>query len=104
MKALLFLVLALGLVAPAPARIHRSRAAVNAFKRTHPCPANGSTKGACPGYIVDHRVALCVGGPDTPDNMRWQREDLAAEKDAWECLSGWQQRLQECERAGCYAE
>ena len=81
---------------PAEARIHRSRSAVNAFKTTHPCPSNGNTKGSCPGYVVDQRVALCVGGADTPGNMRWQREDLAADKDAWECLPGWEKQLQQC--------
>jgi hypothetical protein len=24
----------------------------------------------CPGYTIDHRIALCVGGKDEPANMR----------------------------------
>ena len=47
MKSLLFLLLVLTL-APSASAAHRSRAAVNAFKRTHPCPANGNTKGMRP--------------------------------------------------------
>ena len=103
MKFLLFLLLALTLAPSSSAAAHRSRAVVNAFKRHHPCPANGNTKGSCPGYVVDHRIALCVGGADTPENMRWQRGDLAADKDRWECLPGWEKRLHECELGGCYS-
>lgn len=55
----------------AEARIPRSSAAVAAFKRTTPCPVNGATRGACPGYEVDHMEPLCAGGPDTPENMQW---------------------------------
>jgi hypothetical protein len=53
---------------PAP----RSQAAVNAFKREAPCPATGASRGPCPGYVVDHVVPLCAGGPDKPANMQWQ--------------------------------
>lgn len=49
----------------------RSPAARAAFHRTHPCPANGATHGACPGWQVDHIQPLCAGGADTPDNMQW---------------------------------
>lgn len=49
----------------------RSAAAVLAFKRRNPCPATGQRFGACPGWEIDHRVALCLHGPDTPDNMQW---------------------------------
>ena len=53
-------------------RILRSAAAVSQFKKAHPCPANGATKGACPGYVVDHIVPLCACGADKPFNMQWQ--------------------------------
>ena len=50
----------------------RSQAAVNAFKLEAPCPATGASRGPCPGYVVDHIVPLCAGGPDKPANMQWQ--------------------------------
>jgi len=49
----------------------RSLAAKYAFRKAHPCPANGSPLGACPGWQVHHLWPLCCGGPDTPDNMIW---------------------------------
>lgn len=66
--AALLLVFAANLSAAAP---HRSAAAVAAFKRAHPCPVNGATRGSCPGYQVDHIQPLCAGGPDEPSNMQW---------------------------------
>lgn len=54
----------------APA-IQRSVAVKDAFKRSHPCPANGHTSGSCPGWQIDHREPLECGGPDTIDNMQW---------------------------------
>lgn len=35
------------------------------------CPATGLHRGACPGWQVDHIVALCAGGPDKRANMQW---------------------------------
>jgi hypothetical protein len=43
--------------------------------------------------VVDHRVALCVGGFDTRENMQWQTIEEAAAKDRWECTPGWEKRL-----------
>ena len=67
-----------------PARGHRSAAAKYAFRRAHPCPATGLTRGACPGYVVDHIKALKRGGPDTPANMQWQTREAAKAKDRLE--------------------
>lgn len=67
-------------------KIQRSQAQVAAFKRGHPCPANGKIRGACPGYIVDHIKALCVCGKDRPSNMQWQTVEEAKKKDRTECL------------------
>jgi hypothetical protein len=43
------------------------------FQRLEPCPSTGLTRGACPGYQVDHAVPLCLGGPrvDTISNLQW---------------------------------
>ncbi|MCA0214721.1 MAG: HNH endonuclease [Proteobacteria bacterium] len=66
------LALALALLAPAaPARSPRSAAQLMAFKRANPCPETGLRRGSCPGYEVDHVMALCAGGADHPDNMQW---------------------------------
>jgi hypothetical protein len=50
-------------------RIKRSREARDAFKRSHPCPAAGKTRGAGAGYVIDHVIALKRGGADAPSNM-----------------------------------
>jgi 5-methylcytosine-specific restriction endonuclease McrA len=41
------------------------------FQRTYPCPSTGRSRGACPGYQVDHKVPLKCGGPDNIGNMQW---------------------------------
>ena len=38
--------------------IKRSRAAKDAFKKSHPCPSTGKSPGGCPGYIIDHVAPL----------------------------------------------
>lgn len=72
------LCLALAILSPlaADAQIKRDRAQVRAFRAEHPCPATGHTRGACPGWHVDHVMPLCAGGADRPSNMQWiTRED-----------------------------
>ena len=60
----------------AEARIPRDPAQVRAFRNEYPCPATGLKRGACPGWDVDHVIALCAGGADRPENMQWiTRED-----------------------------
>lgn len=49
----------------------RSAAAVRAFRKEHPCPATGKTRGACPLFEIDHIAPLCCGGDDDPSNMHW---------------------------------
>ena len=76
--------------APSPHQSHasakhpRSKAAHDAFMRSHPCPANGHTSGACPGYVVDHIKPLKRGGADIPSNMQWQTIEEGKAKDKWE--------------------
>jgi hypothetical protein len=38
--------------------VDRSRVVRAEFQRLNPCPANGATRGACPGFEADHIVAL----------------------------------------------
>lgn len=63
---------------------HRSEAAKSAFKKSHPCPSTGSSRGACPGYVIDHITPLKRGGADDPRNMQWQTDNQAKQKDKWE--------------------
>lgn len=62
----------------------RSAAARAEFQHQQPCPATGLTRGACPGYVADHRMPLCAGGEDHPSNLQWQTVADAAAKDAHE--------------------
>lgn len=97
--------LAIALVLMASAALgktSRSHEAKAAFQRAHPCPSTGHTSGSCPGYTIDHRIALCVGGKDEPANMRWQENRASFAKDKWECKPGWEKRLAECEEHGCF--
>lgn len=41
------------------------------FRKLNACPSTGKTKGACPGYEVDHTQSLILGGKDEPSNMQW---------------------------------
>jgi hypothetical protein len=62
-------------------KIARSPGARRAFQAGHPCPANGETSGACPGYVIDHIKPLKRGGADSPSNMQWQTAAAAKAKD-----------------------
>jgi hypothetical protein len=85
-RLLLLASLGLALIATsAEAKTHRSRAVTQEFERLHPCPSTGLTHGACPGWIKDHIVALCKGGPDAVSNLQWQTVVDAKAKDKWEC-------------------
>ena len=65
-------------------RIARSNSAVTAFKREQACPATGSVRGVCRGWVVDHVVPLKRCGADLPSNMQWQTLGEARAKDRWE--------------------
>ena len=67
--------------APAHGRSRRSAAAKAAFKRQNPCPSTGQSTGPCPGYVIDHVIALKRGGLDDPANMQWQTVEAAKAKD-----------------------
>jgi 5-methylcytosine-specific restriction endonuclease McrA len=60
--------------------VERSRAAVYAFKKQHPCPVTGQPRGSCPGWQVDHIQALKCGGGDTPENLQWLTVEAHKEK------------------------
>lgn len=86
------LMLICGLITPeAIAGTLRNAAQRAAFIRHHPCPATGRTRGACPGYVVDHIVPLCADGPNDPGNMQWQmvKEGKAKDRKEREMCRRW---------------
>src|SRR5207302_639301 len=80
----LLIVASILLSSSANAETHRDAHQRALFIKSHPCPANGKTRGACPGYVVDHIKPLCAGGPDRPPNMQWQTVAEAKKKDRLE--------------------
>ncbi len=71
-------------IIPTVAKIHRSAAAKRAFRAQHPCPATGSSHGACHGYVIDYIKPLCAGGEDAPRNMQWQTVEAGKAKERLE--------------------
>lgn len=68
----------------------RSSTARRDFAKDHPCPVTGAAvPDHCAGYVIDHVVPLCAGGPDKPANMQWSRKEISMVKD-------------NVERATCY--
>lgn len=65
-------------------RIARSTSVKYQFRKQYPCPSTGKRSGPCPGYVIDHVVALKRCGADTPSNMQWQTIADAKAKDRWE--------------------
>lgn len=65
-------------------RIQRSAIAKAEFKRAQPCPSTLQPRGACPGYVIDHIIALKRGGADLPGNMQWQTVAEGKIKDRFE--------------------
>ena len=63
--------LACALLCSAALALPRDRTELQRFKRANPCPATGQSKGACPGWQVDHVKPLMRGGKDHPSNMAW---------------------------------
>ena len=62
----------------------RDPSQVRAFRKLNPCPVTNMTTGACPGYVVDHIMPLCIGGPDHPRNLQWQDKATSFTKDKLE--------------------
>ncbi len=85
-------------------RIRRSSAARSAFQREYLCPSTNLPNRSCPGYIIDHLVALACGGPDEPSNMQWQTIAAAALKDKIERVGcGLSSRVSSVDRPYSYA-
>lgn len=56
----------------------RSRATVVAFEKLTGYPHGR------PGWVVDHKIPLCAGGPDAVTNMQWQDAASSYRKDIFE--------------------
>ena len=69
--------------------IKRDRKVVYAFRKQHPCPPTGKSRGACYGWSVDHVIPLACGGKDEIENMQWLPNEIKSSagvlpKDRWE--------------------
>jgi len=84
MKFALLLIAACAMFSGAEARIHRDYKAVRAFAKANACPSTGKPRLPCPGYVVDHVIALHCGGLDHSSNLQWQTKADAKAKDKWE--------------------
>ena len=51
--------------------VGRNRQVRAEFMRANPCPVTGRQRGPCPGFEVDHIIALCRGGADRAWNLQW---------------------------------
>ena len=78
MRKLILLLLAL-LPALATA-LPRDAQQKQTFRKQNPCPSNGTIRGACPGWQIDHSRALMNGGEDRPSNMQWLATDAHGAK------------------------
>lgn len=59
----------------------RDAAQVRKFRSQNVCPATLKHTGPCVGFVVDHLIPLCAGGPDLPSNMIWQAKAASLVKD-----------------------
>lgn len=83
MRLLLAALLVLGVVAQdfgpddeTSTRLRRAETpAMRAFHKLH---------GERPGYVVDHIIPLCAGGPDAVENLQWQARAASYRKDTFE--------------------
>jgi len=63
--------------------IKRSSAVLRAFQIIHPCPVTGSRTGSCPGWSIDHTIALACGGCDDIHNLQWMPVAIKSCKDPY---------------------
>lgn len=75
------LILAAAPCAQAKKGSHGDPAQRSAFRQANPCPSNGETSGACPGFVIDYIRPRSCGGADTPENMHWRSAEMARQHD-----------------------
>lgn len=76
----------------ASGQIKRSTAVLNAFKKIHPCPSNGSTSGACPGWALNHVIPLACGGCDSVANLDWMPDEIKSCAQPW-CRDRYERKI-----------
>jgi hypothetical protein len=69
--------------------ISRRADVLRAYRHLYPCPSTGKTRGACPGWNLDHTIPLACGGCDSVSNLSWLPVEIkrcAGDycKDRWE--------------------
>ena len=52
-------------------KIKRRTDVILAFRNLYPCPSTGHTRGACPGWNIDHPIPISRGGCDAVSNLQW---------------------------------
>ncbi len=72
----------------AQGKIKRSETAKQDFRKANPCPSTGKTRGACPGFEIDHRQPLAKGGRDSATNMQWLSKEQHKQKTRQDFGSG----------------
>lgn len=55
----------------ADGKIIRRADVLRAFRELYPCPSTGQTRGACPGWNIDHTIPLACLGIDIVGNLQW---------------------------------
>lgn len=81
MRGAIAAIVVIALLAPAAVAqipLARSRPLIREFARM-----TGYPKGR-PGFVVDHEIPLCAGGPDALANLQWQEKRKSYVKDAFE--------------------
>lgn len=80
--AWLCLPMAIGALAPADAdaKQARNKSVLRAFVKYEACPATGLRRLPCPGWQIDHILALCAGGRDAVENLQWLTREAHREK------------------------
>jgi len=74
----------------AEGRIHRDRAVLREFAKTHPCPSTLEPRPSCPGWAIDHVIPLASGGCDSLINLQWLPDSLKS--CAGDCKDRWERR------------
>lgn len=69
--------------------IIRSSKVLYAFRKAHPCPANGSRFGACPRWQINHIWPLDKGGCDAVYNLQWLPVEVKTCAHPW-CVDRWE--------------